>query len=149
MDADGNFVDYADIAVNPPPHIHLPRGQNAPPVGELQLPDLGARFPNESFVLRQGTGTDAKRMRVTPAPALGVSDGDEIVMASPLLTLRGKPVPAAIGKLRLDRRTDAASGEAYVMVTLRGPDGLAQARMSEDEWNSLTTLGLVQHMDTN
>ena len=35
------------------------------------------------------------------------------------------------------------------MVTLRDPDGLAQARMSEDEWNSLTTLGLVQHTDTN
>lgn len=25
LDADGNFVSYADIADNPPPHIHLPR----------------------------------------------------------------------------------------------------------------------------
>jgi len=30
LDADGNFVSYADIADNPPPHIHLPRDAEQP-----------------------------------------------------------------------------------------------------------------------
>jgi hypothetical protein len=33
VDAEGKFVDYASIAANPPPHIHLPRGGAGARVG--------------------------------------------------------------------------------------------------------------------
>jgi len=46
LDADGNFVTYANIANPPPPHIHLPRdampGSDVP----LQVSDLATRFPD-------------------------------------------------------------------------------------------------------
>jgi hypothetical protein len=66
------------------------------------------------------------------------------VLASARLRSAGSAVRVAIGQLRVEARTDAGDGSSYVLVTVRGEDGTAQARFSEDEWRSLTTIGVVE-----
>jgi len=144
QDADGKFIPYAQIAGNPPPHIHLPRGAVAGGGVTLQLSDLAARFPPEAFLLRLSARGDAKPLRVRPMRTADIQAPDRVVLASAKLRNAGKPVPAAIGKLHADARTDASDGSAYVLVTVRGENGTAQARFSEDEWCSLTTIGVVE-----
>jgi hypothetical protein len=143
-DADGKFIPYAQIAHNPPPHIHLPRGAAAVGGVTLQLSDLATRFPTEPFLLRLSTRGDAKAQRVRPVRTGDIQTADRIVLASAKLRNAGTPVPAAVGKLRAEARTDASDGSAHVLVTVRGEDGTAQARFSEGEWRSLTTIGVVE-----
>ncbi len=145
VDSSGNFIDYSAIANNPPPHIHLPRdlGFNCDKT-ELQLSDLKAVFPRTPFVVLLGPKADAARVRVTPVSTNEVREGDRVVVASPALRLRGVPVPAVIGKLSIESRTDAKSGEVYLLITLRSEGGVALARYSEHEWKALTTIGVVE-----
>lgn len=145
QDADGKLISYAQIAHNPPPHIHLPRGAVAGDSVTLQLSDLATRFPTEPFLLRLGARGDVKPLRVRPVRTADVQAADRVVLASAKLRNAGTPVPAAIGKLRVETRTDASDGSAYVLVTVRGEDGTAQARFSEDEWRGLTTIGVVEN----
>ncbi len=144
QDPDGKFVPYAQIADNPPPHIHLP--QDATGAGDvaLQLSDLTARFPSAAFVLRLGTTVDAPELRVRPVRTADIQTSDRVVLASPKLRSSGTPVPSALGRLRVEARTDAGDGSAYVLVTVRSENGIAQARFSEEEWRSLKTVGVVQ-----
>lgn len=144
QDADGKFIPYAQIADNPPPHIHLPRGAAAGGGVTLQLSDLAARFPVEPFLLRLSTRRDAKAQRVRPVRTADIQAADRVVLASAKLRNAGTPLPAAIGKLRVEARTDAGDGSSYLLVTVRGEDGTAQARFSEHEWRSLTTIGVVE-----
>jgi hypothetical protein len=81
---------------------------------------------------------------VRPVRAADIQAADRIVLASAKLRNAGTPVPAVVGKLRAEARTDASDGSSYVLVTVRGEDGTAQARFSEDEWRSLTTIGVVE-----
>ena len=144
LDADGNFISYADIADNPPPHIHLPgdavAGSNIP----LQLSDLATRFPNEPFRLRLHVGADAPDLQVRPVETSDIQATNTVVLASPNLQRQGALVPATVGRVRVESRTDASNGSAYVLVSVRGDDGLAQARFTEDEWRTLTTIGVVE-----
>ena len=144
LDADGKFIPFAQIADNPPPHIHLPRGAAAGGGVTLQLSDLPTRFPTEPFLLRLSTRGDAEALRVRPVRTADIQAPDRIVLASAKLRNAGMPVPAVVGKLRAEARTDASDGSAYVLVTVRGEDGTAQARFSEGEWRSLTTIGVVE-----
>ena len=147
QDADGKFILYAQIADDPPSHIHLPRGAVAGGGVTLQMSDLATRFPTEAFLLRLNTCGDAKAQRVRPVRTADVQPAGCVVLASAKLRNAGTPVPVAIGKLRVEARTDAGDGSAYVLVTLRGEEGVAQARFSEDEWRSLTTIGIVEDSD--
>ncbi len=142
--ADGKFVSYAQIADDAPPHIHLRPGAAAEGGVALQLSDLAARFPTEPFLLRLSAHGDAKAMRVRPVCAAEIQAAVRVVLASTKLRNAGTPVPAVVGKLRAEARTDARDGSAYVLVTVRGEDGSAQARFSEDEWRNLTTIGVVE-----
>lgn len=144
QDADGKFIPYAQIAANPPPHIHLPRGAAAGGGVTLQLSDLATRFPIEPFLLRLSTRRDAKAQRVRPVRTADIQAADRVVLASAKLRNAGTPLPAAIGKLRVEARTDAGDGSSYLLVTVRGEDGTAQARFSEHEWRNLTTIGVVE-----
>jgi len=72
---------------------------------------------------------------------------DRVVLASANLRNAGSSVPAAIGKLRVEARTDASDGSGYVLVTVRDDDGTAQARLSDEEWRGLTTIGVVDDSD--
>lgn len=143
-DPDGKFVQYAQIADNPPPHIHQPRDAARAGSIALQLSDLAVRFPNAPFVLRLGTSADAPELHVRPVRTGDIQATDSVVLASPKLRISGIPVASALGGLRVEARTDAGDGSAHVLVTVRGRAGIAQARFSEDEWRSLKTVGVVQ-----
>jgi hypothetical protein len=145
-DADGNFLIYAQIAGNPPPHVHLPRGAAVGGVA-LQLSDLASRFPTAPFLLRFGTSGDSKALRIRPVRTPDIRASDRVVLASANLRNAGSVVPAAIGKLRVEARTDASDGSAYMLVTVRGDEGTAQARFSDEEWRGLTTVGVVDAGD--
>ena len=144
QDPEGKFVPYAQIADNPPPHIHLPRDATGGGDVALQLSDLTARFPSAAFILRLGTTMDAPVLRVRPVRTADIQTSDRVVLASPKLRSSGTPVPSALGRLRVEARTDAGDGSAYVLVTVRSENGVAQARFSEEEWHSLKTIGIVQ-----
>lgn len=144
VDANGNFVDYLDIADNPPPHIHLPRGCAETGNSELQLSDLGSSFPQTPFMVRLGTAPEAALVRVTPVPTADVRAADRVLVASPALRLRGAAAPAVIGTIGIESRTDASSGVTYILISVRSESGVAQARFSPEEWQSLSTIGVVQ-----
>jgi hypothetical protein len=141
--ADGNFVSYADIADDPPPHIHLPRDFVPDSNVAMQLLDLAMHFPDQLFRLRLNTGEGVRELQVRPVRTSDLTAVDTVVLASPNLQHLGAPVPAAVGRLRVESRTDAEDGSTYLLVSVRGDDGVAQARFSEDEWQGLTTVGVV------
>ncbi len=143
-DAEGNFVRYAQIAGNPPPHIHLPRDAATDGSVARQLSDLATRFPATPFVLRLGASGSARTVRVRPVKTADIQVTDRIVLSSPNLQSSGSAGPAAVGRLRVESRTNAGDGSSYVLVTVRGDDGNAQARFSEEEWRGLTTVGVVE-----
>jgi hypothetical protein len=145
IDLNGKFVDYAEIAINPPPHLHLSRG-HAGTNAERQLSDLARGFPTAPFVVRLGTKTSARQIRVTPVSTADLDVGEPVILATPALRLHGEAVPAAIGKLGIESRSDASSGERYVLVSVRGDGGVAQARLSELEWKNLTNVGRVEDL---
>ncbi len=90
---------------------------------------------------------EAVALRVRPVRTADIQAKDRVVLSSPKLRNTGRPVPAAIGKLRVEARTDASDGSAYVLVTVRGDDGTAQARFSDEEWRGLRTIGVVDGTD--
>jgi hypothetical protein len=144
LDVNGNFVSYAAIADNPPPHIHLPRDTAPGADIPLQFSDLATRFPDGPFRLRLNAGSDSEELRVRPVLTSTLGSANTVVLASPKLQRQGEQIPAAIGRLRVESRTDANDGSSYVLVSVRSDDGLAQARFSEDEWRTLTTIGVVE-----
>jgi hypothetical protein len=145
IDGNGKLVDYAAIATNPPPHIHLPQG-HANTTAELHLSDLAHGFPSLPFVVRLGTQASAGRIRVTPVSTEDLAVGERVILAAPALRLHGEAAPAAIGKLGIESRSDASSGERYVLASVRGDGGVAQARLSEAEWKNLTSIGRVEDL---
>lgn len=144
VDENGNFVDYATIADNPPPHIHLSRDGTGH--AELQLSDLGAIFPPVPFIVRLGTSSNSARVRVTPVPSIDVQAGARVVFGSSALQLHGTSVPAVMGPIGIEARTDATSGESYVLISVRTDGGIAQARLPEEAWKTLTTIGVVEDL---
>jgi hypothetical protein len=57
-----------------------------------------------------------------------------------------RPFPAAVGKLGVESRSDTSSGEHYVLVSVRGDAGVAQARLFEAEWKSNTSVGRLEDL---
>jgi hypothetical protein len=143
-DGEGNLVRYAQIADNPPPHIHLPRDSAIGGSVARHLSDLSKRFPIAPFLLRLEASGRARTLRVRPVKTADIQVTDRIVLSSPKLHSSGSAVPAAVGRLRVESRTDAGDGSSYVLVTVRGDDGNAQARFSEEEWRGLATVGVVE-----
>lgn len=143
-DTEGNFVQYAQIADDPPPHTHLPRDAPAGGSGALQLPDLATRFPTTPFLLRLGASSNPRTLRVRPVRTADIQVSDRVVLASSNLRTSGTAVSAVVGRLRAEARSDASDGSAHVLVTVRGDEGVVQARFSEEEWRSLTTVGVVE-----
>lgn len=143
IDSNGKFVDYAEVAASPPPHIHLSR-DHASTGAELHLSDLARGFPKSPFIVRLGAQASAGRIRVTPVATADLKVGEPVILATPALRLHGETVTAAIGKLGIKSRSDASSGEHYVLASVRGDGGMAQARLSEAEWKSLTSIGRVE-----
>jgi hypothetical protein len=145
IDENGKFVDYAKIESNPPAHIHLPR-ERANAAAELHLSDLTRSFPSWPFVVRLGAQAAASRIRVIPVSTADLRVGERVIVATPALRLHGETAPAMIGKLSIESRSDASSGDNYVLVSVRGESGVAQARLSKTEWENLTTVGRVENL---
>ena len=123
-----------------PAHVHLPPHAAASADLVLQLADLAREFPASTFRLRVG---GAARLRVTPVAATQLASNQQVVIASPRLTRSGAPVPVAMGSLRVEARLDASNDRPYHWVTVTSEEGVAQARFAEDEWRSLSTVGLI------
>ena len=119
----------------------------------------GARTPSHRSGLdatqtsSSSNGDDAQRrhiapggqaFRLRPASTADIRATDLIVLASPKLQRAGKPVGIALGRVRVEQRIDGEDETPYLLVTVRGEDGTAQVRFSEDEWRSLTTIGVVE-----
>jgi hypothetical protein len=145
LDGSGGFANYLEIAANPPSHIHLPR-EHVYHSGERHLSDVSLGFPSTPFVVRLGITPGAARIRVTPAPTDEIKIGEKIILATPTLHLHGAAVPAVVGRLGIESRTDAATSERYLLVSVRGEDGIAQARLSEAEWKGLRTIGRAEDL---
>jgi hypothetical protein len=145
MDASGKILSYDQIANNPPSHIHLFRDIKGGTASLLQLSDLCRHFPKTQFSLRLSTSSVAPLAIVTPVRTAELTAGELIVIAAPSMLVHGAKVPAAIGKLSLEFRIDAASGKPIVFVSIRGEDGIAQARFSEEEWRDLTSIGRIEY----
>lgn len=95
-------------------------------------------------MIRLGTESTAGRVRVTPVSTNGLGPGDQVILATPSLRLHGAAVPVVIGKLGIESRIDAATSERYMLISVRGDDGVAQARFAEAEWKSLLSIGRVE-----
>jgi hypothetical protein len=143
VDAEGRFVDPADLHALPP-HVHGAAGGDGEPV--LSLGRLAHEFPGEPFVLHLAGADSTAAVRVTPTRTDAIDDSQRVVVACPGLTRSGQDVPAAIGTLRVDRRVDADSGEESVLLVLKGSDGVARARLRPEDWESLATIGIVEDL---
>ena len=143
---DGTFMSYQEFARDQPPHIHLPRDGHAT-TDSLQLSDLADTFPNRPFTVGLGVSTEAGQLRVVPKTGQQLQARDSVLIAHPQLERRGTSTPVAWGELRFSDYRDATSGELYRSVSIRGEDGVAQLRISEQEWNQLTTVGSVEEVN--
>jgi hypothetical protein len=110
----------------------------------LRAWDIVKQFPAKPFLLQFDAGSVGPILRVRPVRTAVIQATDRIVLVSPKLRRAGTPVPSTLGRLRVESRTDAGDGSSYVLVTVRGDDGNAQARFSEQEGRDLTTVGVVQ-----
>ncbi len=123
----------------------IPR-QDGDAAREYTLANLAAEFPASPFVLRTSFTSESTRYRVVPVGTDRVTANEQVVIACHGLEARGGPVGAAIGRIRIDQRANAATGEAFVHVTITGAAGIAQCRMSPDEWQRLRSIGIVEEI---
>ena len=84
---------------------------------------------------------------MTPLSTADLKGGERVVLAASGLRLHGEAISAAVGKLGIEARSDALSGECYVLVSVHGDRGVAQVRLSEAEWKSLGGVGRVEDLD--
>ncbi len=112
---------------------------------EIVVPEsrLLLHFPDYPFQLQMSSESGTERVHVVPRETNRIEQGDLVVLASSRLKRQSTRVSVAIGRLRVESRTDANDDSSYVLVSVRSDDGLAQARFSEEEWRTLTTIGVV------
>lgn len=114
------------------------------PDAVLRLSDLAQSFPSAPFMLRLVTGAKSSRVRVRPVPSADLVPGQRVVIVSSLLHLRGASVSAVAGIFNMSTRIDAVTEEPFVIISVNGEGGLAQAKMSAADWNSLKSVGLIE-----
>jgi hypothetical protein len=112
----------------------------------LRLSDLTDTFPSEPFLLRLITGSKVTRVRVRPVPSADIKAGQRVVVASPFLSLRSAAVSVVAGIFSISKLTDAFTDEPFILVSINGEGGLAQAKMPAAEWNSLKSIGLIEDL---
>jgi hypothetical protein len=67
-------------------------------------------------------------------------------MVSPFLRLRGAAVTTMVGNFSISTLTDAVTDEPFILVSVNGEGGLAQAKMPAADWNSLKSIGLIEDL---
>jgi hypothetical protein len=85
-----------------------------------------------------------KRLNVKPISTAELIKGQNIVLSVFGMEQRGKQVSTAIGKFKLAEQLDAATDQMQYLITVTGDGGIAQIKMSKKEWDSLTTVGLIE-----
>ena len=112
----------------------------------LRLSELTESFPSEPFMLRLITGSKVNRVRVKPVAGSDLKPGQSVVLASPFLRLRGAPVSIVAGSFSISTLIDAVTEEPFILVSVNGEGGLAQAKMPAADWNSLKSIGLIEDL---
>jgi len=128
--------------IKPPPN----KRDSVPAEVALRLSDLAENFPTEPFILRLTTGSKVSRVRVRPVSSTDLKSGNRIVMVSPFLRLRGAAVTTMVGNFSISTLTDAVTDEPFILVSVNGEGGLAQAKMPAADWNSLKSIGLIEDL---
>jgi len=140
---DGKFVKYEDIAANPPPHIHLPRGAK-PANNEWQLADLTREFPRSPFKLRINAADGT--LAAEPVNPSTIASGDHVVIAHPDLHRGQKKLAAVTGQVvSIANRQDAASNEPFVHLAVQDTDGVVELRLSAEEWGKFESIGVIKN----
>jgi hypothetical protein len=112
----------------------------------LRLSELTESFPSEPFMLRLITGSKVYRVRVKPVAGSDLKAGQRVVIASHFLRLRGAPVSIVAGSFSISTLIDAVTEEPFILVSVNGEGGLAQAKMPAADWNSLKSIGLIEDL---
>ena len=102
-----------------------------------------ARF-SAPFVLQVPLEDKIKRLNVKPISTADLIKGQNIVLSVFGMEQRGKQVSTAIGKFKLAEQLDAATDQMQYLITVTGDGGIAQIKMSKNEWDSLTSVGLIE-----
>jgi len=111
---------------------------------EYRIRELAENFPNTPFVLQVPSEDKIKRLNVKPISTADLIKGQNIVLSVFGMEQRGKQVSTAIGKFKLTEQLDAATDQMQYLITVTGDGGIAQIKMSKKEWDSLTTVGLIE-----
>lgn len=111
---------------------------------KYKLRELAENFPNSPFVLQVPSEDKIKRLNVKPISTAELIKGQNIVLSVFGMEQRGKQVSTAIGKFKLAEQLDAATDQMQYLITVTGDGGIAQIKMSKKEWDSLTTVGLIE-----
>ena len=111
---------------------------------EYKLKELAENFPSAPFVLQVPLEDKIKRLNVKPISTADLIKGQNIVLSVFGMEQRGKQVSTAIGKFKLAEQLDAATDQMQYLITVTGDGGIAQIKMSKNEWDSLTSVGLIE-----
>jgi len=120
---------------------HKGRPSAADPARDWQA--LPPDFGSEPFVVSLSASHSPSRLRIEPVAPVSLSPGDVVIIAHADLRRSGRPVPAALGTLSIDARVDGTTGDKYLHIVLRGEDGLAQLKLTADQWAALKSVGRV------
>jgi len=121
-----------------------------PPVGlteaqnHLRPVDLIHSFPTTPFILNLGNFARATLVKVTPVQSASLRNGQRAVIVCPMMQRRGAAAPVVTGVLAISERIDAVTEERFVLVSVKSNGGLAQVRLSAEEWSALKTVGLLE-----
>jgi hypothetical protein len=80
-------------------------------------------------------------------PSADIKAGQRVVVASPFLHLRSAAVSVVAGIFSISTLTDAVTEEPFILVSINGEGGLAQAKMPAADWNSLKSIGLIEDLN--
>jgi hypothetical protein len=111
---------------------------------EYRLKDLAEDFPSTPFVLQVPFEGKIKRLNVRPISPAQLITGQNIVLSVFGIEQRGKQVSTAIGKFKLAEQLDAATDQIRYLITVTGDSGIAQIKMSKNEWDSLNSVGIIE-----
>jgi hypothetical protein len=110
---------------------------------EYRLRELAENFPSTPFVLQIASEDKIKRVHVKPIPTAELTNGQNIVLSAFGMEQRGKQISTTVGKFKLAEQLNLTTDQMQYLITVTGEDGIAQIKLSKEDWDSLTTVGLI------
>ena len=96
------------------------------------------------FLLQVPSEDKFKRVHVRPISTAELVNGQNIVLSVFGLEQRSKQISTAVGKFKLAEQLDAATDQMQYLITVSSEGGIAQIKMPKTEWDSLTTVGIIE-----